>query len=62
LSTNFKGRGYLDVEVEVEVECRIKIEYSDKGFYTTRSDSQKRDVSSSLYTNGSDSETMRFDF
>jgi len=58
LETNYKGRGYLDVEVD----CRIEIEYNGKGFYSTRSDSQTKDESSSLYANGFDSETIRFDF
>jgi hypothetical protein len=58
LETNYKGRGYIDVEVE----CRVEIEYNGRGFYSSRSDSQNKDESSSLYANGSDSETLRFDF
>ena len=58
LETNYRGRGYIDVEVE----CRVEIEYNGRGFYSSRSDSQTKDESSSLYANGSDSETLRFDF
>jgi hypothetical protein len=58
LQTNFKGRGYLDVEVE----CKAEIEYSGKNSYSNQSDSQRKNESSSLYANGSDSESIRLDF
>jgi hypothetical protein len=58
LETNYKGRGYLDVEVE----CRLEIEYSGKGFYSSRNDSARKDESYSLYANGTDSDRLRFDF
>jgi len=58
LDTNYKGRSYLDVEVE----CRVDIEYSGRGFSSLRSDSQRKDESTSLHAGGSESETLRFDF
>jgi hypothetical protein len=58
LETNFKGRGYLDVDVE----CNVEIEFSGKGILSTRTDSETNDESSSLYANGSESETLQFDF
>ena len=58
LETNFKGRGYLDVDVV----CRVEIDYSGKGFYSTKNNYITKEESSSLYANGTDSEKLRFDF
>jgi hypothetical protein len=58
LETDYRGRGYLDVDVE----CRVEIGYSGHGFYSERTDSQREEESSSLYARGSDSETLSFSF
>jgi hypothetical protein len=58
LETDFKGRGYIDVDVE----CYVEIAYNRKNYVSSSNDSTTKDVSTSLYANGSDSESMDFYF
>lgn len=58
VETNYSGGSYLDVEVK----CRVGIEYTGRGIYSTQSDTSSKDDSHSLYAYGSDSESKRFNF
>lgn len=58
IRTDYSGGAYLDADVE----CRVEIEYKGRETYATQFDSSSQDESHSLYANGSDSETLRFNF
>jgi hypothetical protein len=58
LTTNYAGRGYLDVDME----CKVEIEYSGRDIIFESSESGRKDSSRDLYANNSTSESMRFNF
>lgn len=58
VQTDYSGGAYLDVEVE----CTVEIEYKGRNTYSTQSDSSYDDESYSLYAQGSESDTMYFNF
>ena len=58
VTTDYSGGSYLDADIE----CQVDIRYSGRGTYSWRSDSSTQDANHSLYTHGSDSESLTFDF
>ncbi|WP_146022451.1 hypothetical protein [Pseudomonas sp. FW305-70] len=58
LTTNYSGGAFLDVEVE----CTLDIEYKGRQTFSTQTDSESSDESHNLYANGSDSNSMDFNF
>jgi hypothetical protein len=58
VNTDYSGGAYLDVEVE----CNVEIEYKGKQTYSTQNDYNSQDESYSLYAQGSESETLYFNF
>lgn len=56
--TNYGGGSYLDVVVE----CEVEITYTGREMLASRSDSESNNESHSLYSHGSQSGSMSFDF
>ena len=58
VTTDYSGGSYLDADIE----CQADIRYSGRGTYSWRSDTSTQDEDHSLYSHGSDSESLTFDF